>query len=162
MSFNVDFNKLKNQLLPLSLRTTIIKAYLQIGLSVLQDVHTWFTAFRNKNIYRLKHNSQTVYMEAVLNDYFDNDERRIRIVDVVLDSYPWLYLTTESRPLWLYTTAEDSPIYLSTTAEYTDETYDFIVEFPADSHTATTDETIMRIIRPFVLATKTNYRVVLI
>ena len=114
-----------------------MSAWLQCLVSPVVYLYNAFYTNRAGNLYTLAHNSQVCYMEAALNDTFDNALRRIYITDGSYDDALYLYLTDEDTPLWLgliseegTTTAYPDPEWLYTGAEVSLSIYDFIVWVP--------------------------------
>ncbi|MEG3973471.1 hypothetical protein QT970_02480, partial [Microcoleus sp. herbarium8] len=50
--------------------------WLNVVLKPIVRLHIAFLAFRNQALYKVNHNSQICYLQAVLNDSFDNTQRR--------------------------------------------------------------------------------------
>jgi hypothetical protein len=79
-SFNINFNRLAELLLPTFLRKATILAFLQSAYSQLAFIcNTGLKPYREQTNYRLMHNGQVCYLRKVLNDYFDSEQRRIII-----------------------------------------------------------------------------------
>lgn len=70
-----------NQLLPSALKIEVVVKYLKVILSPVDYIVSKFQAHKNNISYKLAHNSQICYLEKLLNDSFDNTERRIYITD---------------------------------------------------------------------------------
>ncbi len=104
--FNVDFNTLVWQNLPVRLRGNIQYAWLKCLVAPVKYVNGLFQSNRNNNLYILAHNSQLCFMEAALNDTFDNVGRGIFISD------PTYY-----DPVYLYEALENKPVYLDLVSE---------------------------------------------
>jgi len=68
-------------LLPTFLRKPALIAFLQTAYSQIGYIN--FINYRRATNYRLTHNGQVCYLRAVLNDYFDNEMRRIELGDGV-------------------------------------------------------------------------------
>ncbi len=134
--YDIDIAKVIRHHTPVRLRKTMRLAWLGVLLYGVQRLYDLFMIFRSDRLYRLTHNSQVCYMEAVLNDLFDSVDRRIYIDDGVFIDPEWLYLTTEERPIWLAVdaadvgTVYDSPTYLYTTDETIDRAPMFVVKYP--------------------------------
>lgn len=69
------------QLVPSSLVATNSTSYLRVILSPVDYVCSLFQQFKNQVVYKLSKNSQICYFESLLNNQFDNTERRIFITD---------------------------------------------------------------------------------
>ncbi len=126
--FDIDIKKLTVLLLPIALRKSRIVALLRSMVMPLVSLHYLFMVKRTADLYKLEHNSQVCYLRAALNDHFDNNARRIRIID-----------GNQYKRNYIYTRGEEKPVYLGTTflydrADYADTGVDFIVEVPTEAY----------------------------
>jgi len=87
-------------------------AWFNALLAPLITIHGWFQSFRAKNLYRLSHGTQVAFMEAVLNDRFDNTSRRISLVDGLDTSPTIIYRRDELKPFYIKRRSESSPEHL--------------------------------------------------
>jgi hypothetical protein len=124
--FDIDMKKLTVLLLPTSLRKPRTVALLRAMVMPLVSLHYRFTVKRTADLYKLNHNSQVCYLRAALNDSFDVESRRIRIMDGNQYTRNYIYTRGEEKPVTL------GVIYLHDRADYADTGVDFIVEVPAD------------------------------
>lgn len=138
--FNIDWERFVVWNLPGFLRTIVRVKWLQVLLKPLHTVHQSFIAFSEEQRYKLSHNSQVIYLEAVLNDRFDNVLRRIRIINQKVWEPLYVYDTSDGRPVFLYNTNDNRPVYVYNQADYEIEMPDFIVEVPQDLRPGTNDE----------------------
>lgn len=153
--FDIDYDILATILTPRQLRNVKHHAWLKILLAPVIFIYNLFTLFRKDNLYTLNHSSQVCYLQAVLNDTFDNDLRRIRIVDSPDEPPIYIYQSAESKPVYIYTSGESQPQPLYTQNETALDGPDFIVEVP---HDITFDEVYMKaLIDKYRLASKKNY-----
>lgn len=129
--YNIDWKKLVNNTLIISIRNQSNVAFIYSFIKPLELIHNQFKEFRSKSLYKVRHNSQIVYMEAVLNDEFDNDLRRIRIVNNEFDNILYLYEPLERREVFIYEPEDNKPVYLAE-AYLNEEGVDFIVYVPPD------------------------------
>ncbi len=135
--YQMDFPDLVAHLVPVRLRKAITLSWLQCLVQPVLELYNKFTAFRDNNIYTLLHNSQVVFMEAALNDVFDNFDRGIYITDGSAVDPLFVYLNAENLPLWLGlnseagTTFYPDPQWLFKGSETTFHGYDFLVMVPA-------------------------------
>jgi len=104
--FDVDYNTLLWQNLPVRLRKNIHYSWLRCLIAPVVYLHNLFKTSRENNLYRLTHNSQVCYMEAMLNDTFDNTARGIFISDADYHD-----------PVYVYELAEDKPVFLDMLSE---------------------------------------------
>lgn len=134
--FDINYDTLRVQLLPVRLRKSVMKAWLRCLLIPVKWLHNVFMIDRESNLYYLAHNSQIVYLEAVLNDVFDPISRGIFIEDGLYEDPLFTYLIPEERPLWLGLSSESGtvgytvPIALFTDAETSLLGNAFIVNVP--------------------------------
>jgi hypothetical protein len=133
--FDVDFDNVAWANLPVRLRQPVQFAWLKALAAPVKYIYGLFMANRVNNLYYLAHNSQVCYMEAALNDTFDNTLRRIYITDAPSDNAIYAYLATENEPVWLGlasetgTTAYVDPLPLYTSIE-TIISIGFVVHVP--------------------------------
>lgn len=126
MWFNVNFKRLALLLTPTFLRTKFWQAWLEVMMSQFQVVHYAWLQFRKDCIYRLAHNSQVCYLIAALNDRFDRQLRRIKIVEGNSYRRQYIYTDGEQKPKFLGT------MFLYDDSDYADTGVDFIVKVPSD------------------------------
>ena len=126
---NIDFEKLIGFLLPTFLRKRKMLAWLWSLTAPLKSIHYNFYQKRNAlngDLYRLAHNGQVCYLRKLLNDNFDNEKRRIRILDGNKFGRKYIYTRGENKPVYL------GKIYLRQRSDYADTGVDFIVEIPKE------------------------------
>jgi hypothetical protein len=107
--FAVAWDSLADKLIPVRLRKSIQLGWLMVQLRPMVAINSLFASQRGIDLYVLKHNGQICYLQAVLNDAFDNADRRIYI-----DGPDYL------EPLHIYIDAEDKDEYLPTDGEVGD------------------------------------------
>lgn len=135
--FDIDYAKLVRYVLPVRLRGSKMTAFLLALAAPVIYLYNLFRQNRDINLYALNHNSQVAYLEAALNDVFDNSLRRISIADGNYLDPVYTYLDAELKPVYLYTDAEAQPASLYTDAEIATIHYAFVVQVPAGiSHDA--------------------------
>jgi hypothetical protein len=128
--FQIDINRLVVLLLPTFLRTRINFAFARAMIQPVDTMMDWFNATREANLYNLKHNGQTCYLRAVLNDIFDTELRRIRIGDSERFDWTYIYPEATDRPLWLSPIDTGITVLLASEAFTSDEGTDFSVIIP--------------------------------
>ncbi len=99
-------------------------AWLRMRHYSLTGIVDRFNIHRKKHLYNLNHNGQVCYLEGVLNDEFDRQERRIFISDGNQYERQYIYTDGELLPKYL------GVIYLHQDADYSDTAVDFIVNIP--------------------------------
>lgn len=124
--FNVNWKKLAILLTPTFLRSELMKAWLELMMEGINEVHYNWLTFRKSNIYILAHNSQVCYLRGALNDRFDNELRRIVLIDGNKYQRKYIYTDEEQKPKFLGT------IFIYGDEDYQDTGVDFIVQVPTD------------------------------
>ena len=126
MWFNVHWKKLAILLTPTFLRSELMKSWIELLMEGINDIHYQWLQFRKSNIYILAHNSQVCYLRGALNDRFDNEQRRIQIIDGNKYTRKYIYTDEEQKPRFL------GIIYIHGDEDYSDTGVDFIVQVPND------------------------------
>lgn len=137
--FDVDYNNLIWQNLPVRLRKSIQYAWLKCLCAPAIYLHSLFKTHRKNNIYTLVHNSQVCYMEAALNDTFDSIDRGIFFSDPEYRDPVYLYRVLEDKPVFIDLDSEvgtlvipmPDPVPLYTEGETIFMAPSFIVNVPA-------------------------------
>lgn len=128
----INYTKIVNERIPEEIRTTDLVAYVMVLILPVVFIYNLFLAFRNLVLYRLEITPQVVYLEKLLNDRYDDDERRIYILDGNQYEPKYLFTKAELQPIFLYRKSEVSKpkTYLFTKGEVGQFTYDFVVYVP--------------------------------
>lgn len=135
--YNIDFVRFIVWLIPPRLRNQFNIDWFKALCSPIMQLYNDFTRFREEINYRLAINSQVCYMEKILNDTFDNEQRRIYISDVPLNGLRLLQTDELNEPVMLQTDAQNDPLIIHKDSSYTGSKYDFIVNVPfviTDAH----------------------------
>lgn len=114
----------------------LFRCFLAPVETLYQDFLTW----RADCLYRLGHNSQVCYLQAALNDRFDNTERRIYITNVEVQEPVWIYEPEDDKPVRFYEPEDEMPVYFREDFEFEGGAYDFTVMVPIELHPATSEE----------------------
>lgn len=130
--YQIQWPVLIKRLLIIVLRKPTIEAFLKALTAHSTALHTEFKEFRLNCLYRINHNSQICYMEAVLNDYFDSNLRRIRIVNVTFKEPIYFYEPEENREVFHYEPEDNKSVYYRDDDEFTGDGVDFVVMVPPD------------------------------
>lgn len=124
--FKIVFTKLVQWLLPSFLRLPNISLFLLAANKGLRDSYTVFLTYRDSALYRLNHNSQVCYLQAVLNDYFDFTLRRICIVD--FSAYGAIFFWVDTDTSHVVFMGDENPVFF-----FNDDVgIDFTVQIPKD------------------------------
>lgn len=126
--FDIDIKKMNILLLPTFLRKRKTVAWLQALAEPPVTLHYTFIQKRNADLYKLAHNGQVCYLRKALNDTFDVEKRRIKIIDGNKYSRAYIYTRAEQKPNFL------GKIYLRERGDYADTGVDFIVEVPSETY----------------------------
>ncbi len=129
--YDVNYDRLVWQLLPVRLRKVVTYAWLKVLVAPVKYMQGLFLAFRRGNLYKLQHNGQVCYLEAVLNDSFDPIARRIYISDPPYVDPKYIYRENELKPLPVYRISEALPVYIYASSELFTESTAFIVNVPS-------------------------------
>ena len=124
MWYNVKHKTLAVLHLPTFLRSASMVAWVQCLSAPMDDLQYSFVQNRSSNTYIMQHNGQVCYLRAALNDRFDNELRRIKIVDGNRYKRQYIYTRGENKPKYLGT------MYLYERSDYSDTGVDFIVLVP--------------------------------
>lgn len=131
----INYTKLVTERLPdVEIRTDEVLAYCLVLVSPLVLVYNSLLTFRLFLLYKLSITPQVCYLEKMLNNQYDNTERRIYIEDAVLVDGIFIFQEAEEEPIFIYTEAESTKpkTYLYTEGETSGAgANDFIVFYPA-------------------------------
>jgi len=126
--FTVDWNVFADNMLLTSFRKTVNRILVKALLRIVVLLHGDFVRFRIDSLYKVRHNSQIVYMEAMLNDLFDPALRRIRIANKVFKKPVYFYEPPENREVDFYEPAP--PVYFNETSEFVGDDVDYSICVP--------------------------------
>jgi len=119
----IDFNALPRLLSITALKDSDINDLVKIFMSPLIDLY-------DETLYKMQHNCQVIYLEKMLNEYFEiftyNPNSHIATRQIYIIDAPTV------APTYIYQSEENKPVYLGT--EYLDResttTYQFIIKIP--------------------------------
>ena len=138
--YNNDWNHFVISNLPFEERKPKTIKWLNVILKPIVRLHIEFLAFRNQALYKVNHNSQICYLQAVLNDNFDSIQRRIIIRNAILREPLWFYEPEENKPVWFYEESDNKPVYFREESEFIGDGADFLVLVPIDLKPTNTQE----------------------
>lgn len=126
--YKIDYKRLVQLLLPTFLRKKVLVTWLEVLTTPLTRLHTSFMNFRIDALYKLNHNGQVCYLQAVLNDAFDFTDRRIYISDATIIEWTrFLWLESEDKPILL----ETSEVFILNSERFIGaDSIDFVVNVP--------------------------------
>lgn len=122
--YNLDYNKLNEQVTPSFLRKDRLTGLLQSIIFPVKQLFEIFKKFREAKIYELTHSGQIFSLENVLNDRFDQIDRRIYITDGLTKDRTYIYTRDENKAVYL------GNLFLYNRGDYADTGVDFIVWVP--------------------------------
>lgn len=126
--------------IPVDLRKVRTVNWLLVLFKPIMWLHLEFLAFRTQALYKVNHNSQICYLQAVLNDSFDNVQRRIIIRNATLREPLWFYEPEENKPVLFYEPSDNKPVYFREESEFIGDGADFLVLVPIDLKPTNTQE----------------------
>ncbi len=126
--YQIEFDKLVLLLLPTFLRKSRLAAFATVLVAPIKEMYQAFREQQKRDWYRLNHNGQVFSLRKVLNDHFDNEQRRIEIMDAEEYERIYIYTPIENQPLYLNGENEDTK-YIYTSSEYNNQ-FDFVVVVP--------------------------------
>lgn len=113
-----------------------ILAFTEVLLSPIQAIKDAFNVYIDEKRYEMSFNGQIIYLEHLLNNAFDNVQRRIYISDFVLEKYPAIvYLFTDNNEtaiIYNVVDAQQNQSLIAYTFEDINVQYDFILNVPND------------------------------
>ena len=145
--YSNDWNHFVISNLPFEERKPKTIKWLNVILKPIARLHIEFLAFRDQALYKVNHNSQICYLQAVLNDIFDNTQRRIIIRNAILREPLWFYEPEENKPVLFYEEIDGKPVYFREESEFIGDGADFLVLVPIDLKPTNTREEIAFLIR---------------
>ena len=130
--YNINWRKFIIENLEVDLRRVKTVKWLEVLFKPIIWLHIEFLAFRTQALYKVNHNSQICYLQAVLNDSFDNVQRRIIIRNAILKQPVWFYEPEEQKEVWFYEPEANKPVYFYEESEFLGDGADFLVLVPID------------------------------
>lgn len=119
-----NFYRIAVSLLPVKLRRERMIAFCKLLVTPLYTVQRLFLEYREDILYKINHNGQVCYLQAVLNDTFDMTQRRIRVTDQERYDFLILYRRAEMKDVRL----GQVKIYARNTAMA--DQLDFVIKLP--------------------------------
>jgi hypothetical protein len=128
--YDIDYDKLRQWLLPARVRKVRILAFLKVMISGVEFLYQNFLRFRTAKLYQLMITPQVCYLERMLNDRFDFVLRRIVIVDAQDKPPFYIFQDAEVKPKYIRNTAEAVPRWIYTEGESGVLRDDFVILVP--------------------------------
>lgn len=152
-SFLLSFKKLAVLLLPTMLRKDVISTLVQLFVSPIGFIHVNLLKYRIESNYRLTHNGQVCYLQAVINDKFDPIERRIKIKDAEAKEPKLIYWREEERLAGVPVRDVGALIIAARGYSGTDG-YDFVIQVPVEYYVDSFIQQIRALTNQYKLASK--------
>lgn len=151
--FQADWRRFARMFTPVELRRSKLMALLYACLSPISTLHAIFISFRLNVQYRIGINYQVCYLEKLLNDTYDVEDRRIYINNQPQPFLPQvLYTKAEGRPVKLFLKSEETPFKMYRKAETPAGALNFII-FVHEDILFNSDE-MSGLVRQYCLQTK--------
>ena len=128
----VSYKEFKEQLLPLLMRKDKILELLQALITPLVSLYNIFFAYKNKAIYKTDHNASITLLQKMLNDGFDNIERRIYINNAQIRPTEHYYDLELGDSLVFYNSDKGTPVWFFDKEVFNVYRSDFTVFLPAE------------------------------
>lgn len=136
MSFNnlykINWFRFANLTVPPFLRGIKHVNWIYSWLKPLDDLNVRFATFRERMIYRVTHNSQVYSIEDVLNDSFDNTERRIYIESTDFVESLYLHPQGDDLPIIINPTMKEEQVFIYSIGTNLQASSDFVVYVPVE------------------------------
>lgn len=153
MWYKINFNKLVVQLMPTFLRQPRMIAFISLFSAELTDLHNAWLVKKSADETWLQHNSQVCKLRKILNDEFDDIERRIKITDGQLYDRQYIYTLGEKKPKYL------GKIFIRQNTDYADTGIDFFVIVPVEINIEQNKYKLEALINRYRLASK-RYKII--
>lgn len=131
MKYGINIYNYAKQAIPFFLRKEPLGSWVKALLAPVQSLNDTFDITAQDAKYQASFTGQVMYLEHLLNDSYDKNQRRIVIEDgnsLVLP--PFLFNKIEQEPLYVFNKSEVSDkLYLYNKVEYANPV-DFIVYIP--------------------------------
>ena len=152
MWFKISFDKLVIQLLPTFLRKPRMIAFISLFSAELTKLHNAWLVKKAQDETWLNHNSQVCFLRKILNDEFDDLQRRIKITDGQLYERKYVYTLGEKKPVY-------GKVFLRQNSDYADSGIDFYVIVPMDLNIEQNKYKLEALINRYKLASK-RYKII--
>ena len=130
--YDIDWFVFANLITPPFLRKLKHVDWIRTWLNPLEDLSFRFKKIREDAIYRVTHNGQTYSLENVLNDEYDNFDRRIFIEDSFFIEPLYVYPEEDDRPVVVYDETQEGVVYVYDEAAFVASEFDFVIHLPID------------------------------
>lgn len=147
------FDYIKGAIPPFWRKSRLI-AWIKALISPVQTLTDDFVQFKADKKYDVSFNGQVIYLEHLLNDRFDDTQRRIYITDSTTQIIaPFVYNKVEQKEIYIYNKSESTPFFLFGKNEYLTGT-DFIVHVPTALLTPSVEIILVALVKRYKIAGK--------
>ena len=153
MWYKINFDKLVVMLLPTFLRKPRMIAFITLFSSELTKLYNNWLVKKIEDEKWLYHNSQVCRLRKILNDEFDDLQRRIQITDGQLYERKYIYTLGEKKPKYL------GKIFIRQSSDYADTGIDFFVVVPTEINIEQNKYKLEALINRYKLASK-RYKII--
>lgn len=110
-NYNIDWDDFVKNNIPPEWRKFKRLEWLKIVVKGVKDIYSRFLTFRQETIYDVSHTSQVIYLEKLLNDQYDPNNRDIYIDLKSSVDQLFVFKTQEQRPFYIYWRWDDTINY---------------------------------------------------
>lgn len=128
--YTINYGTFREQLLPLILRRPKLGAMLKALTTPLVLLYNKFFGFQKQAIYKTEHNASITLLQKVLNDAFDDIERRIFINNATITATQHYYDVADGEPLIFYDDGFGNPQWFFDLGTFNVYGSDFTVFLP--------------------------------
>ena len=125
-----DFKRLAVLLIPVRLRRSVLVAFLSAVVLPFSKIKRALSEYADEKIKELKITGQTCKLQQLLNDTFDNKERRIRIIDSSLIDLPMVYVFPRGNDNVLFVEDKNRSVFVQMSVKTAAVATDFYVVIP--------------------------------
>ena len=127
---HTDFKKLAVILLPVRLRHSVLSAFMSVTMLPFLFIKRALKEFADQKAEELKITGQTCKLQKLLNDTFDNEQRRILVIDSSEIDLPMVYVFPRDADNVLFVSSKDNPVLIQARNNNTAVPTDFYVIVP--------------------------------
>ena len=147
MWYKINFDKLVVMLLPTFLRKPRMIAFITLFSAELTKLYNNWLVKKNEDEKWLYHNSQVCKLRKILNDEFDDLQRRIQITDGQLYERKYVYTLGEKKPVY-------GKVFLRQNSDYADSGIDFYIIIPKELNIVQNQYKLEALVNRYRLASK--------
>lgn len=112
-NYIINWDKTIKENIPVFFHTVFRLSWITALIKPFKVMHAEFLILRDDYMYKVRYNSQVIYLERILNDKFDSVNRAIYITDLNQINEEYWYQNIESKPAnYLYSNWNVGTAYL--------------------------------------------------